>query len=149
MQKPYGGYQANAYLAQRIDNASAEELAAMMLEGSERFLRQAMTAIQRNDNAEKGRMLDKTAKIMQRLLGMLNTDPAADQALVQRIHGIYIFWIKEMFEGSRTNRPEQIERVVTQMSMMRDAWTQVDARQKTSSTIAPMPPRLAVEGLVG
>jgi len=144
MQTGYGNNQARTYLAQRINSAGPEELAAMLLEGAQRFLTQAVAAIERKDYLAKGRLLDRTSQIMQRLLGMLN--PEADRKLVDKLHGIYIWWIKEMFEGSRKDRPEQIRVVIAQMGEMRSAWEQVAARQQN---LAPAASQFTVEGLVG
>jgi len=116
----------------------------MLLEGAQRFLTQAVAAIERKDYLAKGRLLDRTSQIMQRLLGMLN--PEADRKLVDKLHGIYIWWIKEMFEGSRKDRPEQIRVVIAQMGEMRSAWEQVAARQQN---LAPAASQFTVEGLVG
>jgi len=143
MQNPYGGNQASSYLAQRINSASPEELAAMLLGGAERFLLQAVTAIQRNDIPEKARLLNRVSEIMQKLLGMLN--PEGEPALVEQLHGIYIWWIKEMFEGSRKNRPETIESIVRQMAAMRSGWQELSSRQVSATT----PAQFTVEGLVG
>jgi len=144
MHPAFRGYPANSYLAQRVTSASPEELATMLLAGGERFLTQAASAIRRRDYMEKARLLTRTSEIMHVLLGMLN--PEGERSLVDRLHGIYIWWIKEMFEGSRNNRPEQIERVVRQMSDLRSAWEELDARQaKVPEAVTPF----TVEGLVG
>jgi flagellar biosynthetic protein FliS len=149
MYDTYRGNQANPYLAQRVNSASPEELAAMLLGGAERFLLQAVAAIQRKDHLEKARLMTRVSAIMQRLLGMLN--PEADRQLVNRLHGIYIWWIKEMFDGSRYNRPESIERVVRQMSWMRASWEELSRRQTVGAQAAdaPVESSFSVEGLVG
>ncbi|MDR3670816.1 MAG: flagellar export chaperone FliS [Holophaga sp.] len=143
MQAAYGGNPTRIYLAQRINSASAEELASMLLEGAQRFLLEAVKAIHANDLRAKAQHLQRVSQIMQKLLGMLN--PEADRALVDKLHGIYIWWIKEMFEGSRKNRPEQIERVVRQMAAMRSGWEELSKRQSGS----PKEAEFSVEGLVG
>jgi len=143
MHPAYGGNHANSYLAQRISNANPEELAGMLLGGAERFLTQAVAAIRREDHTEKARLLSRASEVMQRLLTMLN--PEGDHQLVDRLHGIYIWWIKEMFEGSRRNRPEQIELVVRQMAALRSGWEELSARQARAQAALPLP----VEGLVG
>jgi flagellar protein FliS len=143
MQPAYGGNQANSYLAQRINSASPEEMAALLLGGAERFLLQAVAAIQRNDIREKARLLTRVSEIMQKLLGMLN--PEGEKELVDRLHGIYIWWIKEMFEGSRKNQPAQIEQVVRQMTALRSGWEELDARQGR----IPAGSAFTAEGLVG
>jgi flagellar protein FliS len=150
MQAAYGGNPTRLYLAQRINSASSEELVAMLLEGAQRFLLEAVKAIHAKDLRTKARHLQRVSEIMQKLLGMLN--PEGDRTLVDKLHGIYIWWIKEMFEGSRHNRPEQIERVVRQMEAMRSGWTELAARQgregqgQSESRSAA---QFSVEGLVG
>ena len=143
MNAAYGGHQTNSYLVQRINSASEEELAAMLLGGAERFLTQAVAAIGRKDYMEKARLLTRASKILERLLEMINAD--AEVSLVNRLRGLYIWWIKEMFEGSRYNRPEQIEAVVRQMATLRGAWEERSSRQLK---LRPAP-ALPVEGLVG
>ena len=145
MHNGYGKNPTRAYLAQRIDTASPEELAAMLLEGAERFLLQAAAAIRRNEIMEKARLVDRVSQIMQKLLGMLNPD--ADRQLVDKLHGIYIWWIKEMFEGSRFNQPEQLEQVVRQMEAMREAWAQLATRPQRMPV--PVQAQFSLEGLVG
>jgi flagellar protein FliS len=145
MQNAYGRSQTNAYMVQRIENSTAEELAAMLLEGAEKFLNQAVDAIRRKEHLEKARMLNRTSKIMNHLLGMLN--PEADRSVVNRLHGIYIWWIKEMFEGSRYNRPEQIETVVKQMDDLRRQFCL--CTRPSQSQAAPYPSTQALGEMVG
>jgi flagellar biosynthetic protein FliS len=153
MYPAYGGNQANTYLAQRINSASAEELAAMLLAGAERFLREAGAAIRRKDYMEKARLINRSSDIVQALVGLLNPDGEAQ--LVDRLHGIYVWWIKEMFEASMKDRPEQLDPVVKQMASLRGAWEELTARQARAQI--PAQPQAAtapvgsftVEGLVG
>ncbi|MGA2080938.1 MAG: flagellar export chaperone FliS [Holophaga sp.] len=143
MHPAYRGNQANTYLAQRINSASAEELAALLLGGAERFLTQGAAAIRRRDFREKARLVNRGSEIMNQLLGMLNQD--ADKQLVNRLRGLYVWWIKEMFEASRSDRADQIEQVVRQMSIVRSAWEELGARGASLPAAVPFP----VEGLVG
>ena len=67
--------------------------------------------------------------------------------LVDKLHGIYIWWIKEMFEGSRFNQPEQLEQVVRQMEAMREAWALLATRPQRMAV--PEQAQFSLEGLVG
>jgi len=145
MQAAYGGNPTRLYLAQRINSASSEELVAMLLEGAQRFLLEAVKAIHAKDLRTKARHLQRVSEIMQKLLGMLN--PEGDKTLVDKLHGIYIWWIKEMFEGSRFNQPEQLEQVVRQMAAMREAWALLATRAQRMSV--PVQAQFSLEGLVG
>lgn len=127
MQMGYANRQVNAYLLQRINSATPEELAAMLLEGAQRFLRQAAESIRAGDAQAKTRLVNRASLIMDELLTMLNQDAGE---LADRLHGIYIWWIKEMFEASRQDQPEPLERVVRQMGTIREGWEQLSARSK-------------------
>jgi len=151
MQNGYGGRQANNYLAQRINGATPEELTALLLEGACRFLHQAASAIRRRDRLERARLVNRVSLILDELLSMLNSEEGGE--VVDRLHGIYIWWIKELFEGSRLDQPERLEAVARQMTAMRGGWEQLGARERQAA--ASVPAQAAVssgfsfEGLVG
>jgi flagellar protein FliS len=158
MQNGYGGKPANNYLAQRINGATAEELAALLLEGACRFLLQAAAAIRRKDIAERTRLVNRVSLIMDELLSMLNPEGGE---VVDKLHGIYIWWIKELFEAGRGNEPERLEAIVRQMVAMRAGWeelsqsnrqAQVQAQtqaQPTQFTAEPKQTGFSLQGLVG
>ena len=150
MYPAYGGNQASTYLAQRINSASAEEMAAMLLAGAERFLREAGAAIRRKDYMEKARLVNRSSEIVQALVGMLNTEGEAE--LVDRLHGIYIWWIKQMFDASMQDRAELLDPVLRQMASLRGAWEELNTRQvRVQAPAAHSAPvgAFTVEGLVG
>jgi flagellin-specific chaperone FliS len=64
--------------------------------------------------------------------------------VVDKLHGIYIWWIKEMFEGSRKNRPEQIETVIHQMDDLRRQFSLCISNLQTRANA-----RLSTEEMVG
>ena len=139
----YGAKQAENYLAQRINSASPEELAAMLLAGAERFLTQAAAAIRRKDFMEKARLVKRAADIIQALQDMIN--PEGEEEAVNRLHGIYIWWLKDIFEASMKDRPEQIEVVIAQMVNLRGGWEELSARAPAPQA----PAAFSMEGLVG
>jgi len=77
--------------------------------------------------------------------------------VVDRLHGIYIWWIKELFDGARLDQPERLEVVARQMVALRGGWEQLSAtaRQAQVRQAAGSPAQAAVssgftvEGLVG
>jgi len=162
MQNGYGGgKQASNYLAQRINGATPEELAAMLLEGAVRFLHQAAAAIKRRDIPERARLVNRVSLILDELLSMLNSEEGGE--VVDRLHGIYIWWIKELFDGARLNQPERLEAITRQMVAMRSGWEQLATKERqaklrqgagapagaAAQASAPAPASFKVEGLVG
>jgi flagellar secretion chaperone FliS len=145
MQTGYGNRQVNAYLLQKINSATPEELAAMLLEGAQRFLHQAAAAIRSGDLPGQARLVNRASLIMDELLSMLNADGGE---LVDRLHGIYVWWIKEIFEGSRKHQPEQLERVARQMGTIREGWEQLSVRAKGFQTPTAAP-GFSIQSMVG
>jgi flagellar protein FliS len=153
MQNGYGAKPANNYLAQRINGATPEELAALLLEGACRFLLQAAAAIRRKDIHERARLVNRVSLIMDELLSMLNPEGGE---VVDKLHGIYIWWIKELFEGSRNDQAERLEAIVRQMVAMRAGWEELSQNNRKAQVqdpgrqfAAPQQPGFTVEGLVG
>jgi flagellar protein FliS len=140
-----GGRQANNYLAQRINGATPEELAAMLLEGAQRFLTQAVGAIRKDNPAERTRLVNRVSLIMDELISMLNVEEGGDT--VDKLHGIYIWWIKEIFEASRRLETDRLERVIRQMAAMRSGWEEMSSSRQTRQ--AQSATAFTVQGLVG
>jgi flagellar protein FliS len=150
MQTFYGGNQAsgrqaNNYLAQRINGATPEELAAMLLEGAQRFLTQAVGAIRKSNLPERARLVNRVSLIMDELVSMLNVEAGGDT--VDKLHGIYIWWIKEIFDASRCMETERLERITRQMAAMRSGWEEVSLTRQSRQ--AQSAAAFTVQGLVG
>jgi flagellar protein FliS len=146
MQPTYSGNSADQYLAQRINGASAEQLMIILLEGGQRFLRQAITAISKRDIPAKARFVNRVSAIIEELMVRLNHEDGGD--LVVNLTRLYEWWLNELFEGSQTNQQDRLERVHRQMGEVRASWEELQQVQ-----VASKPPREASfmnsEGLVG
>ena len=143
MQPYYGGKPAQQYLAQRINGASSEQLVAMLLEGAQRFLNQAIVALRSRDIPAKARLVNRVSAIIEELTVRLNHEEGGE--VVENLTRIYEWWLKELFEASQKNQPERLEFIGHQMADMKATWDQLSHVQHAA--MAPM--AFTAEGLVG
>lgn len=141
---PYSsGKPAEQYLTQRINGASPEQLVAILLEGAQKFLLQAIAAIRNRDIPTKAKMVNKVSAILEELTIGLNHEEGGE--LVMNLARIYEWWLKELFEASQKNEPARLEFICAQISDMRATWNQVGQAQHPSMPPAPF----NAAGLVG
>ena len=143
MQPYYGGKPAQQYLAQRINGASSEQLVAMLLEGAQRFLIQAIAAVRSRDIATKARMVNKVSAIIEELTVGLNHEDGGE--LVVNLSRIYDWWLNELFDASQKNDPVRLEFIGRQIAEMRGTWTQLSQTQSAATPAMAF----SAEGLVG
>lgn len=143
MQPGYGGNVADRYLIQKINGASPEQLAVMLLEGAQKFLTQAMAAMSQRDIPTKARLVNRVSAIIEELTVRLDHESGGELAV--NLARLYEWWLNELFEGSQHNQPERLQRVHRQMGEIRLTWQELDQKR------APTPENhtLRTEGLVG
>jgi flagellar protein FliS len=139
----FGGKPAQQYLTQRINGATPEQLVAMLLEGAQRFLAQAIVALRSRDIAGKAKLVNRVSAIIEELAVRLNHEEGGE--VVENLTRIYEWWLKELFEASQKNQPERLEFIGHQMADLKSTWDLVSQRQ--SAAMAPM--AFTAEGLVG
>jgi len=144
MQGYSGGNVADRYLVQRIQGASPEQLVVILLEGAQRFLNQASTAIRNRDIPGKARSINKVSAIIEELTVWLDFEKGGDVAT--NLARVYDWWLHELFEASQANSPDRLDHLMNQISDIRGAWEDLH-RQKSSAQ--PGAPVSTGEGLVG
>lgn len=146
MQPVYGGNATDQYLVQRINGASAEQLVVMLLEGGQRFLGQAISAMAKRDIPAKARLVNRVSAIIEELMVRLNHEEGGD--LVANLSRLYEWWLNELFEGSQNNQADRLERVHRQMGEVRASWEELQQHQSGPAS-AREATTLNSEGLVG
>lgn len=142
MQGYGGGNAAEQYLVQRIQGASTEQLAAMLLEGAERFLNSALSAMANRDIPAKARFINRVSAILEELAIWLDFEGGGE--LATNLARIYDWWLHELFEGSQANDRPRLERIQKQMGEIRAAWQEFDLKRQ-----APGKPAASLDGMVG
>lgn len=146
MQSAYSGNATDNYLIQRINAASPERLVAMLLEGGQRFLGQAMVAMNNRDVPTKARMINRVSAIIEELAVRLDHEHPSE--LVVNLARLYDWWLNEVFQGSQNNQVQRLETVYRQMGDLRQTWEQL-AHQKASEVAVPASSSLGAGGIVG
>ncbi len=135
---------SDQYLLQKITGASREQLAALLLEGAQRFVGQAIAAMGKRDIPAKARMVNKASAIVEELAVWLDHEHGGE--LAGNLARLYDWWLSELFEASQGNEPERLERIQRQMGELRESWEQAHLRQNAGAA-----PRIGLgsEGFVG
>ena len=129
------GKATDQYLLQRIQGASPEQMAAILLEGGQRFINQTLEALRQKNLAEQARCTNRTADIILELKERLNHEDGGQ--VVENLVRIYDWWVDEVFNGAQRNEPQRLQRVSTQMGELKETWEELH-RRKTSGA-APSP----------
>ena len=117
---------SDQYLTQRVIGASPEQLVALLLEGAQRFLAQAIQALGRKDYGAKGMALNRVSAIVEELAVRLDLEGGGE--LAENLVRLYDWWGREIVEASAHLDASRLERVSRQMGEMRQTWEQ--AHQK-------------------
>lgn len=141
----YGGSAAaDQYLIQRINGASVEQLAALLLEGAQRFLGQAMIAMEKKDVPSKARLINRVSSIIEELAVWVDHEQGGE--LAENLTRIYDWWINELFDGSQSNQVARLQFIHRQMGEMRSTWLELDQKKRGQSQATTA---ISGDGVVG
>ncbi len=143
MQEYPGKKAADQYLAQRIQGASPEEVAAMLLEGGQRFLNLTLQAMKNRDLLDQGKYLGRTSDIIFGLKERLNHEEGGE--VVDNLIRVYDWWMQELYDGSLKNQPERLQRISKQMGEFKATWEELHRRKTAGGPSAAAPG--ALDGL--
>jgi len=127
MPTPYSNA-SDQYLLQKITGASREQLAALLLEGAQRFVGQAIAAMGRRDIPTKARIVNKASAIVEELAVWLDHENGGE--LAGNLARLYDWWLTELFEASQTQETDRLERIQRQMGDLRESWEQAHVQQR-------------------
>lgn len=135
MQGYVGGKATSQYLAQRVQGASPELLVALLLEGGQRFLNQALNAMKTHDLPGQARYVNRVADIILALRERLNHEDGGE--LVENLVRIYDWWTDVLFDASMKAEPERLQMISNQMGSLRATWEELDRRKIASNKATP------------
>lgn len=127
---------ADKYLVQRIEGASPEQLAALLLEGGQRFVTLILQALKEGDLAGQARYVNRTSDIIFALEEQLNHESGGEVA--RNLARIYDWWTRELFDAAQKNEPARLQLIFKHMGELRETWEELH-RRKTAGTTQPKP----------
>lgn len=143
MQEYPGKKAADHYLAQRVQGAGPEEVAAMLLEGGQRFLNLTLQAMEKRNLLNQGKYLGRTSDIILGLKERLNFEDGGEVA--DNLARVYEWWLHELYEGGLKNQPERLRRISHQMGEFKTTWEELHRRKMAGGPSAAAPG--ALDGL--
>jgi len=124
-------------LAQRIQGASAEQVAALLLEGGQRFINLTLQAMKNRDFPNQAQFVNRTSDIIVGLRERLNFEDGGE--VVENLVRIYDRWMAELFDAAQKNQPERLQVIFNQMGEFKATWEELHLR-KVSSGQPPKAP---------
>ena len=118
MSNPYRQYQKTS-----ITTASREKILLMLYEGAIRFTKQAISAMEDNRVADKGKYISKATAILSELMATLDFKVGGDLAV--DLENLYVFMIDKLIEGNIQNNVECLRNVENLLSTLYAAWKDV------------------------
>lgn len=123
---------AEAYKRQQVLTATPEALTLMLYNGSLRFMKEGLEAIEKKDYEQVNKSLQKAQNIIAELKTTLNMDYEISRQLLP----LYNYAYDKLVEGNMKSSPAAVEEAKGIMTELRDAWAQAmkKARQEKGAS---------------
>ena len=106
-----------------IEGASPTELISVLFDGVSSRLNQSLTAIEAGEIAKKGELISQTISILEYLTAVLDEHNAPEVA--DNLQGLYRYMVTTLLNANINNDPTAIREVISLMTEVRDAWTEM------------------------
>ena len=106
-----------------IEGASPPQLISMLFDGVSSRLNESLTAIEAGEIAKKGELISQTISILEYLTAVLDENKAPEVA--NNLQGLYRYMVTTLLNANIKNDPTAIQEVISLMTEVRDAWTEM------------------------
>ena len=103
--------EANAYLRTQVMTASPEQLRLMLLDGSIRFLQQAIDGLNDKDYEASYNGITQARAIVLELATSVSTE--VDHELAERVRSVYMYLYRELIDASLNRDLPRLEKPAT------------------------------------
>ena len=111
----FSAYQETSVLTQ-----SRGRLVVMLYDGAIRFLKQAVTAIEENNSAEKGKLIVKAQNIIDELNNVLDMEAGGE--IAQNLRKLYIFMNTRLSEANIRQDSTMVGEVISLLEELNSGW---------------------------
>ena len=108
------------YKATSVQSASREKLLLMMYEGAIRFVKQAITAIEQKQIAEKGTNIGRAYDVIMELNNTL--DHKVGGEISKNLEQLYMYMTEQLTKGNIDNNTENLKNVLKILETLYDGW---------------------------
>ena len=104
----------------------------MMYDGAIQFIKHAKNKLQKNDLGGMGLYLGKAESVISELSNSLNSKEGGNISI--SLDSLYNFILKELFLANIKKDPVILEKVVSILSKLREAWHQIYTKEEVKIT---------------
>ncbi len=108
------------YKTTSVQSASREKLLLMMYEGAIRFVKQAITAIEQKQIAEKGIAIGRAYDVIMELNKTLDHKVGGD--ISKNLEQLYMFMTEQLTQANIHNSIKNLQNVVRILETLYDGW---------------------------
>src|SRR5262245_47313926 len=119
---------STAYKDTAVQTSSPTKLVIMLYEGSIRFLRESVTAIENKDLAQKRHTIDRAVAIVQHLHSTLDLDRGGDVAA--NLNRLYAYITSRILHGSATLETAALEEAIKLLTTLLSAWEEIAKKEQ-------------------
>jgi flagellar protein FliS len=112
--------EANAYLRTQVLTASPEQLRLMLLDGSIRFLQQAIDGLNAKDYEASYNGITQARAIVLELATSVSAE--VDRELAERVRSVYMYLYRELIDASLNRDLPRLEKAGDLLRYERDTW---------------------------
>jgi flagellar secretion chaperone FliS len=141
---PKSAYLANeqAYIEQRVLDASPVELTCILYEGAIEAIRDAVMFLEQGEVIARGRSISRAQGILMELAQSLSQE--ADEQLAQRLGLLYEYSVRRLGEAHQSQNANALLEVRGLLENLLEAWRQISPERAQEG--AERQELLAVEG---
>lgn len=108
----------DAYMVQRVMTAKPQELTMMLYDGLVKFIKLAITGLEKRDYEKVHQNSVKAQNIVEEFMSTLNHDIAISAEL----EALYVFVHRELVEGNISKKTEHFESALEIATELADTW---------------------------
>ncbi|MFP4687783.1 MAG: flagellar export chaperone FliS [bacterium] len=112
-----------AYKSTRIETASREQILLMLYEGAIKFMKQAKTALENNNNQQSHEKLLKAQDIITELMASLDMEVGGE--IARDLYNLYDFILYNLVQANVEKNPRRIQQALPIMRQLESAWNEI------------------------
>src|SRR5580692_9826820 len=121
------------YKTTSVQSASREKLLLMLYEGSIRFIKQAIAAIEKKDIAGRGMNIGRAYDIVAELSNTLNFEAGGD--LAKTLEQLYMFVTEQLTKANAKNDKKPLEDALKIMETLYSGWVEAVEKLKREGAL--------------
>ena len=122
---------SDAYRETAVQTSSPTRLIVMLYEGTIRFLRESVTAIESKELDRKRQSIDRAVAIVQHLQSTLDMEQGGEVAV--GLNKLYGYILARILEGSGKLETEPLEEAIKLLNVLLAGWEELVSREQTDT----------------